>query len=115
MAPTTENVQTPTPTEINQGGADEEEVIEQNPDASEIPSSEPIQPPPSESANLPFARLVFTDEAAGIPQQQSSAKNQEVVDTPSSSISVTLPKAKYATPTDLVEDPMLTPTVMKKF
>jgi hypothetical protein len=50
-----------------------------------------------------------------IPQQQLAPQGQGAASTSSGNILVTPPKWLYAIPRELIEDPMLTSAVLKKF
>jgi hypothetical protein len=63
--------------------------------ASEIPSGEPIMPPPPASTFLPEARLITAGEVVGTPQQRPSVEETGGVGTSSGGILVTPPKSRY--------------------
>jgi hypothetical protein len=52
---------------------------------------------------------------AGTPQQRPSVEETSVASTSSGGILVTPPKSRYAIPTELVDDPILTADVLKHF
>jgi hypothetical protein len=72
-------------------------------------------PPLPTSTTLHVARLILAGKVAGISQQQPTREHQGVAGTSAKAILVLLPKSKYAIPTKLVDDPMLTSWVLKHF
>ena len=93
----------------------EAEATQAGEEAPEIPSGEPILPPPLKSSRLPFARLIFTVEATCTPPRQPSTEEQGVASVVPSKILVLPAKSQYLVLTKLVDDPMLTSAVLKQF
>lgn len=81
--------------------------------APEIPSGDPIVPPPSLSTYLPEARLIAAGEVTGT--QRPNVEETGTTGTISGDILVTPPKSRYAVPLELVDDPMLSFDVLKHF
>jgi hypothetical protein len=109
----------PDVTEIEKNVADAQRDATKNPRlvelAPEIPSGKPIVPPPPASTFLPEAILITAVDVVGTPQQRPSVEEAGAASTSAGGILVTPPKSRYAVPTELVDDPMLTSDVLKYF
>lgn len=83
--------------------------------ALEIPLGEPIVRPPPTGSFLLEAHLILAGEVIGTPPQQPTAGDATAAGTFRYQVLITPPKSKYAIPTELINNPMLTPVVLKQF
>jgi hypothetical protein len=109
----------PAATEVEEDVASAERDAAEGPKmvepAPEIPSGEPILPPPPASTILPIGRLILAGEVTGTRQQQPTSENQDAAGTYSGNLLVSPSGWQHVIPTELIDDLMLTAEVLKNF